>query len=45
MAFAEFTCIKWFKIWKYNYISGLIPVYLPFGWSITGIFLLKLLKL
>ena len=45
MALAEFTCIKWFQMWKYNHIAGLIPYYLPFGWSITDIFLLKLLKI
>lgn len=45
MATAEYICIKWFHMWKYNYVNWIVPVWLPLGWSISGVFLLSLLKI
>jgi hypothetical protein len=45
MATAEYVCIKWFNMWKYNYIEWVVPAWLPIGWSISGVFLLALLRL
>jgi hypothetical protein len=45
MATAEYVCIKLFNMWKYNYVNWVLPVWLPLGWSISGVFLLALLRL
>ncbi len=38
MAFAEWTCITYFNMWKYNYSQYTVPLWLPFAWSISMVF-------
>lgn len=44
MATTEYICIKYFDMWKYNFVYYDIPLWLPFAWSITGVFLLTIYK-
>jgi hypothetical protein len=32
---------KFYNIWYYNHVTGAVPLWLPFAWSITGLFLLQ----
>jgi hypothetical protein len=41
MTYAEYICVKFYNIWYYNYVTGAVPLWLPFAWSITGLFLLQ----
>lgn len=38
MAAAELTCVKWFDMWEYKHVRGDVPAWLPFTWSIAGVF-------
>jgi hypothetical protein len=40
MTTAEYTCVKYYKIWQYHDSKYTIPIWLPLLWAIASLFVL-----
>lgn len=39
---ASYVCVKYYKIWTFNYTKKVLPYWFPVLWMITSLFIIRL---
>jgi hypothetical protein len=45
MSFVEYICIKYFNMWRYNFVNNTIPVWLPMAWTFVALMIMDAARL